>query len=281
MTIHPPRHQQVRPEERLRQGCERPWEVAIDPFIVAPGTYYVGNEWVGAYLLESTEGLILIDSTMQPQIYLLFESIRKLGFDPRDIRLLLLTHMHYDHLGGARAIVEMSGAKVMMSREDTQFLADRPEQLLADGYPCGAFEVDAFYNGNQPIVFGGRRIDTLLTPGHTPGTTSFFFDATDAEGRTWRCGMHGGVGLNTLTDEFLTQWNFPVSWRGDYIDSLKRMRALKVDIALGSHPAIIRMFDKVDQIRPDFNPFLDPTVWPAFIDGRLAAMDELINASTL
>ena len=67
------------PVQYLIQGCERPWEVAVEPFRVAPRTYYVGNAWVGAYLLETSEGLILMDSTMLPQVYLVFEGIRKLG----------------------------------------------------------------------------------------------------------------------------------------------------------------------------------------------------------
>lgn len=269
------------PIEYLRQGCERPWEVAIDPFKVAPRTYYVGNAWVGAYLLESSEGLILFDSTMQPQVYLVFEAIRKLGFDPADVKLLMLTHMHYDHVGGARVIAEHTGARIMMSREDVAFLAERPDQLFESGYAYGDFEVHEHYNDNEPVVFGDRRIDTVLSPGHTPGTTSFFFDATDESGVTKRCGLHGGIGLNTLGDDFLTEYGMPVTARTDYLDSMRRLRNLHVDITLGSHPAQVDMLSKVPLIAPDFNPFDDPSVWQWLIDQRTRQVQELIASSKL
>ena len=260
------------PFECLQQGCERPWEVDVDPFEVAPRTFYVGNNWVGAYLLESSDGLILIDTTMQPQVYLLFEAVRKLGFDPADIKLILISHMHYDHIGGVRALQEATGAKVMISREDWDFMQARPEQVFDCGYPCGAFTPDAFYRDDTPVVLGDRKVRTVLTPGHTPGTTSFFFDAGGS-----LCGMHGGVGLNTLSYEFLAETGLPRSSRGDYLAAMLKVREIPVEIALGSHPAQVGMMEKVNDIRPDHNPFYDPAVWLGLIDGRVAQVRALMG----
>lgn len=264
------------PHECLVQGCERPWEVAVDPFPVAPRTWYVGNNWVGAYLLESTEGLILIDTTMQPQVYLVFESIRKLGFDIADLKLILVSHMHYDHLGGVRPLVEASGARVMMSREDWDFLNARPDQLLNGGYPWGEFAPDAFYSDNQPVVLGDRSIRTILTPGHTPGTTSFFFEVEE-NGKTLQVGMHGGIGLITVTDDWLRDHDLPFSLQQDYLNSLIRLRDMPVDITLGSHPAQVGMMDRVGSIRAGFNPFHDPAVWPRLIDQRIAGIRGILE----
>ena len=264
------------PQDCLIQGCERPWEVAVDPFPVAPRTWYVGNNWVGAYLLESTEGLILIDTTMQPQVYLVFEAIRKLGFDIADLKLILVSHMHYDHLGGVRPLVEASGAKVMMSREDWQFLNERPDQLLNDGYPWGPFEPDDFYSDNQPVVFGDRTIRTLLTPGHTPGTTSFFFEVEEG-GETLLVGMHGGIGLITVTDEYLRDNNLPFSLQQDYLNSLLRLRDMPVAITLGSHPAQVAMMDRVDAIAEGHNPFVDRAVWPRLMDQRIEGIRKILE----
>ncbi|MCW1934917.1 MBL fold metallo-hydrolase [Pararhodobacter zhoushanensis] len=265
------------PYECLIQGCERPWEVAVDPFPVAPRTWYVGNNWVGAYLLQSSEGLILIDTTMQPQVYLVFESIRKLGFDITDLKLILVSHMHYDHLGGVRPLVEASGAKVMMSREDWAFLNDRPDQLLNNGYPWGSFEPDAFYSDNEPVVMGDREIRTLLTPGHTPGTTSFFFDVPGEAGATHLCGLHGGAGVITVTNEYLRDNNLPMALQQQYLETMLRVRDMPVDITLGSHPAQVAMMDRVDDIRDGHNPFLDRAVWPRMIDGRLDQIRKVLE----
>ena len=272
-TVPPP----IRPEDLLKQGCERPWEVAVDPFEVAPGTYYVGNAWVGSYLLESSEGLILIDTTMQPQVYLVFESIRKLGFDPADITHILLTHGHYDHIGGVKVLKEYSGARVFMSREDWAFITTHPEQVFNEGYPYTVLEPDGFYGDNTPLVIGDRTIRTVLTPGHTPGTTSFFFDAIAGDGTRYSCGLHGGVGLNTLASDFLAEHGFSKTTRDIYLASMLKVRGEPVDITLGSHPGQVRMLEKIDDIRPGHNPFHDPTVWTDLIDGRIAQVKQLME----
>ncbi|MBF9036754.1 metallo-beta-lactamase [Rhodobacterales bacterium HKCCE2091] len=260
------------PFECLTQGCERPWEVDVDPFEVAERTYYVGNNWVGAYLVETSDGLILIDTTMQPQVYLVFEAIRKLGFAPEDIKLILISHMHYDHLGGVRALREASGARVMMSREDWDFMQARPDMIFAEGYPFGDFEPDAFFDDDVPVRLGDREIRTVLTPGHTPGTTSFFFDAGDR-----LCGLHGGVGLNTLGDAFLEKAGMPRSARDDYLAAMLKVRELPVEITLGSHPGQVGMIEKVGDIRPGHNPFLDPGIWKPFLDNRIAQVRALMG----
>ncbi len=267
------------PFELLKQGCERPWEVAVPPFQVAPRTWYVGNGWVGAYLIGTSEGFILIDATMQPQVYLLFESIRMLGFNPADIKLLLLSHGHYDHCGGVRAVVEASGAKLFMSREDAKMMEERPDLVFTEGYPFGEFEIDGFFSDKKPMVLGDMEVTTVHTPGHTPGTTSFFFSVTDEAGNRYRCGLHGGVGVNTLSDDYFTTCKVPVSLRRDYLNSMLKVRDFEVDITLGSHPGQIGMLEKVADITPSHNPFLDRTVWPDLIDSRMAMAKELMGES--
>jgi metallo-beta-lactamase class B len=275
---HPPL---TNPFGLLKQGCERPWEVAVPPFKVAPRTWYVGNSWVGAYLIKSSEGLILIDATMQPQVYLVFESIRMLGFDPHDIKLLLLSHAHYDHCGGVRAVLELSGAKLWMAKEDADFICERPEMILTEGYPYGEIKADFFYSDSKPIILGDIQIDTIHTPGHTPGTTSFFFDTVDTNGMRSRCGIHGGVGVNTLSDDFIQEYNLPFSTRRDYMNSMLKVKDLPVDITLGSHPGQTNMLDKVPSIQEDFNPFLDRTVWPSLIEKRIAMIQEILDTTEL
>ena len=90
---------------------------------------------------------------------------------------------------------------------------------------------------------------TSSTPGHTPGCTSFYFEDTDeATGRVYRCAMHGGLGLNTLSDGFLRHTGLPVSLRGEYRRSMERLRALPVDIALGSHPENTSMLERLKPV---------------------------------
>ncbi|MFA6507630.1 MAG: MBL fold metallo-hydrolase [Treponemataceae bacterium] len=262
------------PLQLLVQGCERPWEVAVEPFRVSPHVYYVGNSWVGAYLIATLEGLILIDTTMHGQVYLLFESIRKLGYDPRDIKMILLSHAHYDHCGGLRPIAEYSKAKIYMGKEDAFFLTDRTDLLFTEGYPFGNFKADSYFADDTPITLGGMTIRTRHTPGHTPGTTSFFFDDVDSDGAVYCCGLHGGIGLNTLDFAFLDKKGLPREMRTLYIKGLESLRGEKIDIALGSHPNQTRMLEKKRSIT-DFKPFVDEREWPRLMDERLGMIREM------
>jgi metallo-beta-lactamase class B len=267
------------PQELLKQGCERPWEVDIEPFRVSPNVYYVGNTWVGGYLIRTDEGLALIDTTMHHQTYLVFESIRKLGFNPKDIKLILLTHAHYDHVGAVRPIAEYSKAKIYMAKEDEFFLTEQPELMFADGYTCGEFEVDEYFADNKPITLGGITVYTVHSPGHTPGTTSMFIEDKDEDGKVYIVGLFGGVGLGSLTDAYFEEFNQPKSLRDEYVHSLLKLRDRKVDIAIASHPKHIGMYEKIGEDRNDFSPFYDPSAWKEFVDHRLKLLEEMTKAS--
>ena len=266
-------------EALLVQGCERPWEVAVEPFRVAPNVYYVGNSWVGGYLVRTDEGLILIDTTMHHQVYLIFESIRKLGFDPLDIKMILCTHAHYDHIGGVRPIAEYTGAKIYLAKEDEFFLTERPDLIFNNGYTFGSFEVDEYYADNKPITLGDVTIHTEHCPGHTPGCTSIFIEDKDEDGTPYICGMHGGVGLGTVADWYFEKTGEPVSLRDQYREGLETLQARQVDIAVAMHPKHIGMFEKLGEDRNDFRPFVDPDAWKAFLQHRIALLDQMLAAA--
>ncbi len=246
--------------------CQFPWKYAVEPFHISGGLYYVGNSWVSVYLIDTGDGLLLIDTAMAQNVYLTLEGIRKLGYDPRDIRWILLSHAHYDHCGGAAEIANYSGAKIYMGKEDMFFLTERPELI----HPFGVFQpfdVAETYRDGEPMQFGSLSVVAKHTPGHTPGTHSFFFDMAE-DGNTYRCGMHGGLGVNTLTKAYLEEHGLPMSYQQDFLDNLKQMRAEKVDVPLGSHTNHGGMLQKAAHIGESPNPFIDPTGFARTIDDR-------------
>lgn len=247
--------------------CERPWEYAVEPFRIAEGLYYIGNSWVSVYLIDTGEGLILIDTAMPQTVYLTLEGIRRLGFNPKDIKLILLSHAHYDHCGGARLLAEYTGARIYLGKEDMFFLTDRPELIHAVNGWYLPFEVDAHYVEGELIRLGTIEIEAKHCPGHTPGTYSFFFSITEG-GKRYRCGMHGGLGVNTLTDEYFETTGLPVSLREDFENNLIRMREEPVDIPLGSHTNHGDMLGKAAKIGTGRNPFIDPEGFKRVIDAR-------------
>ena len=252
---------------KMEDICERPWEYAVEPFQVANGVYYIGNSWVSIYLLDTGDGLALIDTAMPQTVYLTLEAVRKLGYRPADIKWILLSHAHYDHCGGARLIAEYTGARIYMGREDLFFLTERPELVHAAGGWFTPFHVDEFYEKGKPVRLGNMVIETKHCPGHTPGTYSFFFDIEE-NGKKYRCGMHGGIGVNTLVDSFFEESGLPLSLREDFENNLCKMREEKVDIPLGSHTNHCEMLKKASKIGGGTNPFIDPLGFRKFIDER-------------
>lgn len=268
------------PYAEMERACRRPWEGYLPPIRMAPHVYYVsGNDWVGSYLIETSEGLIVIDTAMHETLYLMLENIRKLGHEPREIKKILLSHAHIDHVGGARALQELSGAQIYMGKRDMLFLKERPALLGNDKgvYTCGDFDPDFFYSDDAPIRLGEFEIKTVSTPGHTPGCTSFFFDVLDVDGRIRHCGMHGGVGLNTMSIAYFKESGLPSTLRDEFMAGLEKLDLMDVDICLPSHTNQVGILRLVDKITEDFNPYVDSSIWHELMQERLTRVRDLIR----
>lgn len=251
--------------------CSRPWRFDMPPFRIADRLYYVGNRAVCMHLLETTDGLLLIDSGYPQTLYLLLESIRRLGFNPDDLRLILHTHAHYDHVGGTRALVEKTGARTALGAPDVMIVRERYELTEADlaGMKfVEVFKVDEPLTDGQTIRCGEVTVLCRHTPGHTPGAMSYFFDVTCA-GQRCRAGLHGGPGFASLTDHYLQQHKLPATLRTDYRAALDRLRSEPVNLHLATHPGQNRLPEKRARLAQDPAAFVNPADWPAYLD-RLA-----------
>jgi len=248
--------------------CMRPWEFAVEPFRIIDKLYYVGSRNVSSHLIDTGEGLMLIDTGFPQTVYLLLESIRRLGFDPDDIEYIVHCHGHYDHFGGTRAIVELTGAKTCLGEGDLEILDDRLELSWAPEYGVEfyeVFDVDVPLNGGDVVSLGNVSIECMSIPGHTPGAMAFFFEMTE-KGEKYTVGMHGGPGLNTLQDAYMEKNSLPKSRREDYMKSLMRLKERTVDITLGAHPGQSNTFGKRDGMTEERNPFIDREFWPKLLE---------------
>ena len=246
---------------------------------MAPGVWYVsGNDWVACYLIDTGDGLILIDTAMHETAYLMIENIRKLGYELTDIKKILLSHAHIDHIGAARTMKELTGAKIYLGERDLPFLHERRDLILNDGgYTCGEFEPDELYADDKPIVQGNVTIRTVSTPGHTPGCTSFFFEVQDETGKKFKCGMHGGLGLLWNTKKQFEEIGLPFSLMKEFVEGLKKLDQREVDICLPSHTNQVGILLLKDQIRDDFNPYYDPTIWHELMQERLKRAEQILE----
>lgn len=266
----------------VRVLSEAPWTLAVRPFQVSPRTWYVaGQNWVGCWLIDTGDGLLLIDTGISESLYLLVDSLAQLGRRPQEIRKILISHAHFDHCGGAAALHALTGAPIWMSREDAKFLAECPAETM---FPeCGAhiqpFVPDAFYSDDAPVTQGDIAVHTLLTPGHTIGCTSFFWqERNPVTGAAYTVAMHGGVGANTMNDHYYaTSRYLTPALRTRFLADAEKLKAIHVDIALPSHPNQIEILDRAGSYTHESQPYLDDTVWPAFIDERVRQVRALMQ----
>lgn len=261
----------------MTRVLEAPWEYDIAPFAVTDNVWYVGNAQVASHLIDTGAGLLLLDTGWPSTLYLLLESIRMLGFDPRDLRWILHSHAHVDHFGGTRRLVEKYGCETYLGRNDLPLLRERSDLTYADenAYLLYAdFPIDYTLSDGETIQFGNVNVTVREAPGHTPGTLGIFFDSF-CDGKPVRVGMHGGVGINTLESGYMRAHG--VNWRAAYLDSMESMMRERVDVVLGNHPYQAHVLERLAAAKPGENPFFDPSWWGAFLSDRLQQYRALLK----
>lgn len=249
-----------------------PWRYDIQPFQIVDNVYYVGNKSVSSHLFDTGEGLLLLDTTYPQTAYLLFESIRTMGFDPADIRWILHSHAHYDHFGATRMLVEKFGCKTYLPEADMPLMTTRTELnycveagLAYDPPYDTYFDVDTTVKPGDVLTFGNTKVEVFNAAGHTPGTVAYRFTLP---GGLKAC-MHGGIGINTLSREYAQKYNLGETWRENFVNSIAGLKGLEVDVVLGNHPKQTDTFGKLERRTPENNTFVDPGEWDRFLDKTL------------
>ena len=260
---------------------DRFWEGYIPPGRIFGNLYFVGTRPASTHIIDTGDGLLLIDPGFPEGLGQVLENIRALGFDPKSIRKILLSHGHYDHAGATRDLVRMCGATVHLGEGDLKMVTGEDNTSLAEEEfgvrYTGSFTPDVLLKDGDHVTLGGTDVLCVSTPGHTAGTMSFFFDVTDGK-RHYRAGMHGGAGTNTLTRVFLQTHGLPLRNRALFLESIERVKKEKVELFLGNHVQNNDTEGKLQRVRcGEENPFLCPTEWAAFLDGRIERLNTLIK----
>jgi len=210
----------------------------IAPFRMLGNVYFVGSSAVSVHIIDTGAGLIMIDTGYPRMHDQILYSMRSLGLDPADLRAIILTHGHYDHIGCAQEFKALSGAKIFIGKPDNDIINGKRDLSWASelGYErLPAFDADALLDDSSIIELGNTRMWFRLAPGHTEGTLAIFFD-TEHEGKVYTCGMHGGAGVNSLVPSFLNKYNLPLSLPDTFRCGLKSLAEIHVDAVLGNHP---------------------------------------------
>jgi metallo-beta-lactamase class B len=226
----------------------------VEPFQVFDNLYYIGARWVSSWLLVTDQGLIVFDALYDELTEMAIDNIRDLGFDPDDIRYLIVSHAHYDHVGGARRFQEEFAAVTMMTEEDWQMTT---EPAVYREYPTPIRHLSA--SNGATLNLGRTMLRFMTTPGHTPGVLSTLFTVYD-NGYPYNAMLFGGVGLNFSGVERTEL----------YIDSIARMQQLQdIDVNITNHPSE-DFFERAAMLQErgedDPHPFVDPEGWTVWLE---------------
>jgi metallo-beta-lactamase class B len=250
----------------------------VEPYKAFDNVYYVGICWVSAWLVTSPSGHVLIDTLYGPYTDTLVENVRRLGFDPKDIRQVVITHGHFDHAGGAARLKELlPDARFAMTAEGWREAAEAAAQSASRPDRWSMVAQDQVLTDGQVLRAGGVALQAFETPGHTMGTASFAFDAFDG-GRRHRAFTVGGLGLNAIKGPEQVE---------AFIASLKRIRALTeqkddpVTTHLTTHAFSNGLTEAKDMLksRPPGapHPLVDPQGFRAQLDALQAGAERRLE----
>ena len=251
----------------------------VHPFRIFGNVWYVGDSWVCVHLIDTGDGLLLIDSGNVGQEQLLVNARWEAGFRPADVRWIIHSHGHLDHIGAANFFRRMYGTKLYIGEPDARMFRERPWiSAVQDAHnDCvELFTPDCEIGDGDVLSFGGMKILCRLVPGHTEGCVALFFDAREGE-EVRRCGYYGGFGFNTLQKAYLLEiGDTEYKMRKTYLASLAKVRDERVELFLGNHcnnndTLGRRQRQLEDPTGP--NPFIDPDLWARYLDQK---RDELL-----
>ena len=209
---------------------------------------FIGDPAVCCFLLETTEGLVLIDAMNPEQRYMdaIVKGIRDTGYELTDLKHIVISHGHGDHYGLADELRKASGAKIYLSEGDHE-LAKKPMGPFAPmDYP-----VDVYLTDGMDLCFGDTVIHCVETPGHTDHCMSFIFPVTD-EGRPHMASLWGGTGLNYGVNMFT------------YLKSVDKFELAcadyRVDVEISNHPPVDNGIERLNVVRNITNGVPNPFV---------------------
>ena len=240
------------------------------PFKIAGNLYYVGSRGLASYLITTPEGHILINSDLEASVPLLRASVEKLGFKFTDIKVLLISHAHFDHDAGSAAIQRLTGAKYMVMDADVPVVesggkadfqyGSTPEDL----YP--PTKVDRVLHDGDTVALAGTTLVAHLTPGHTKGCTTWTMTVVDG-GKRYRVVIVGSPNVNRGY-KLVGNTAYP-SIAKDYERGFSVLKSLPCDIFLGAHGSY---FDLVGKYRrmpaAGVAAFVDPRGYAAYVSDR-------------
>lgn len=236
------------------------WDQPFPPHRVIGNIYYVGTKGLASYLVTTPEGSILINSSLESSVPLIRASVEKLGFRFQDVKILLISHAHWDHCAGSFLVKELTGAKYMVMEPDAGEIEKGGKGNFNYGNSPNTFykpaKVDRVLHDGDQVKLGDAVLTAHLTPGHTKGCTTWTMKARDG-GKLYDVVVVGSPNVNAGYKLVNNALYPPIA--ADYARMFRVLKSLPCDVFLGAHGNYYDMeakFAKMNQ--GGANPFIDP-----------------------
>jgi len=246
------------------------WRGPVPPQHLVGNIYYVGASGVSSFLITTPAGHLLLDTGFDDTVPLIQHSVEQLGFRVTDIKFILSSHAHIDHVGGHARMQKLTGAQIVMSAADARTLASGgaddfipwPKETIL----YAPAKADRIVADGERVVLGGVALTAHLTPGHTRGATTWTMDVADG-GVTRHVVFFSSASINDGT-RLIANPRYPDLVR-DFEATFATLRALPCDIFFAPHGgqfAMAQKFAALEHAGP-VNPFVDPDGWKRLIAG--------------
>jgi len=243
------------------------WTEPFPPFRLAGNLYYVGSKGLATYLITTPQGHILINSSLEANVPLIRTSVEKLGFKFTEIKILLISHAHWDHVAGSALIKQLTGARYFVMDADVPVVESGGRTDFHYGntpvslYP--ATKVDRVLHDGDEVTLGNAVLVAHLTPGHTKGCTTWTLRVSEA-GKTYNVVIVGSPNVNPgykLVNNAL----YP-GIAADYERMFRVLKSLPCDLFLGAHGNYFDLEDKYAQLKAGArDAFIDPDGYQKYV----------------
>lgn len=252
-----------------------PADEPFPPHKVISNVYYVGSKDLATYLITSDEGHALINSGFEETVPLIRDAVEKLGFKLTDVKYLLASHAHSDHVAGHAALKKLTGAKVLVMRGDADVIRSGGvgQYLYADSrWP--ACEVDRVLDDGDEVKLGSTTLVARRTPGHTRGCTTWTWQAEEGD-KKYDVVVIGSPNVNPGY-KLVGNKDYP-EIANDFAQTFKLLKSFPCDIFLGAHGEYYGMAAKYERIKEKENPFVDPRGYKEYVELKDKAYQKTLS----
>ncbi len=248
----------------------RSWNQPVEPYRILGNVYYVGASDIASFLITTPAGHIILDAGFEETVPMIRDNVKKLGFKIEDVKILVIGHAHFDHVGGLADLKALTGARLAVSEADAALLASGGKDdylFTSETFRFKPVQADRLLKDGDTVTLGGTTLTAHLTPGHTKGNTTWTMKVKEGD-ETYAVVVMGSPTINSGT-VLKGMPKYP-NVGEDYAKTFRVLKSLPCDVFLATHASFFDGLGKAEKLRAGAkeNPFIDPQGYRALLDRR-------------